>query len=220
MDAPFVELRCAGRTTILGAGGLVGRLARAELCLDDPRVSELHAYVSLRGGRLALLALRGALSVEGIAVSEVLLEPDLSVELCPGLSLEVARVAQAVDAVAGGSVTPTQGRAAEQPLRLTLCYDSASIAPVVGPPVVLAGLSARLLSELALCGGAARWEVIAAELWSDLDDLAVLRPRWDKQLSMLRRKLRDAGLRDDLIQSLGGQVQLVLLPHDSLENKA
>lgn len=220
METPYVVLRCAGRAVTLGPGGRVGRLDRAELRLDDPRVSELHAYVSVRGGRLVLLALRGALTVDGIAVSEVLLERGVVVGLCPGLQLEVAEVMLGEVGDSAASTAPTVGRAGEQPLRLTLRYDSASIAPVVGSPLMVAGLSARLLSELALCGGAARWEVLAAELWPEEQDFGLLRPRWDKQLAALRRKLREAGLRDDLIQSVGGQVQLALLPHDSLDCEA
>ena len=71
-------------------GGIVGRLARASLRLDDPRVSEAHALVSLRGKALVLLALRGALGLRGKWLGEIELRQGQKILLAEGLALEVA----------------------------------------------------------------------------------------------------------------------------------
>ena len=73
-------------------GGILGRLSTAALRLADPRVSEAHAMVSLRGQELRLLSLRGWLWVEGSHVSEVVLTKGLVVGLCPDLLLTVTEV--------------------------------------------------------------------------------------------------------------------------------
>lgn len=216
MASSLVSLRCGDLRASLGHGDVVGRLADAALFIDDPRVSELHAYVSHREAGPVLLALRGALQVDGIAVREVVLEEGMEIELCPGVCVTVASIDGDASAHPVPS-PPTQGRATSSPLRLVTRFDSVCIAPLVGEPLVLAGLSARLITELVACGSAAHWAVLAQELWSDERDPAVLRPRWDKVLASLRRKLREAGLREDLVTSVSGQVQLVLHPHDSVD---
>ena len=76
--------RSPGDAVKLAPGGLVGRLRGAELRIDDPRVSEAHAYVSLRDGALRLLALRGGLAVNGRLVREVNLAAGLRVTLAKG----------------------------------------------------------------------------------------------------------------------------------------
>lgn len=74
-------------------GDLVGRLASAAVHVDDPAISEAHALVSLRGGGFRLLALRGALAVDGAQVDDVLLVPGRVVQLAPALVLTVREVA-------------------------------------------------------------------------------------------------------------------------------
>lgn len=81
-----------GRVTELGHGDLVGRLESAALYIDDPRVSEAHAMVSLRGTALKLLALRGRFTVRGKPLAAVELTPGLVVDLARGLTLEVVDV--------------------------------------------------------------------------------------------------------------------------------
>lgn len=76
----------------LTPGDIIGRLASAALPVDDPRVSEAHALVSLRGGEFKLLALRGMFAVDGQPLQEVTLQPGLAVELAPGLPLIVVDV--------------------------------------------------------------------------------------------------------------------------------
>lgn len=81
-----------GTVKALHAGDLVGRVPTAALLLDDPRVSEAHALLTLRRGRFVLLSLRRLLVVDGAPVREVDLSPGVVVELAPGLHLEVEHV--------------------------------------------------------------------------------------------------------------------------------
>lgn len=81
-----------GREVAVGPGELVGRSHIARLRLDDPRVSEGHALLSLRGERLLMLALRGRLVVEGRRLDEVSLRPGLVVHLARDLAVEVVAV--------------------------------------------------------------------------------------------------------------------------------
>ena len=71
---------------------MIGRVWSAALVLDDPRISEAHALVSLRNRSLRLMALRGALTVDGRDVDSVTLAPGLRVELADGVSLTVEAV--------------------------------------------------------------------------------------------------------------------------------
>lgn len=73
-------------------GDLIGRLSSAALRLDDSRVSEAHALVSLRGASLKLLALRGVLAVDGKRLAEVVLTAGLQIEVAPDLKLTVVEV--------------------------------------------------------------------------------------------------------------------------------
>jgi hypothetical protein len=81
-----------GRERELVPGDVVGRLSTAALSIDDARVSEAHALVSLREGELRLLALRGQFAVAGRPVREVALRPGLSIELAPDVAIDVLAV--------------------------------------------------------------------------------------------------------------------------------
>jgi hypothetical protein len=76
----------------LSPGDLIGRIETAALSLNDPRISEAHAMVSLRGSQLKLLALRGRLTLDTERLLEISLEPGLRIKLAPGLSLAVSEV--------------------------------------------------------------------------------------------------------------------------------
>lgn len=67
-------------------------MPRAALCIEDPRISEAHALLSLRGAEFKLLALRGRLSVEGRPVSVAVLEPGTRVLLSGRVPLTVLEV--------------------------------------------------------------------------------------------------------------------------------
>ncbi len=92
MNAIVRILAPDGAIRALGPGDLIGRMATAALPIDDGRVSEAHALVSLRAGELKLLGLRGVFAVDGQPCKEVVLRPGLWVALAPGLSLEVLDV--------------------------------------------------------------------------------------------------------------------------------
>jgi hypothetical protein len=90
---PSVLLRAPEAEPVrLHPGGIVGRLTGAALRLDDPRVSEAHALLSLRGRALKLLALRGALGLRGKWLGEVELREGQRILLAEGLALEVLEV--------------------------------------------------------------------------------------------------------------------------------
>lgn len=286
-----------GTSRTLGAGDLVGRLWSAALQIDDPRVSEGHAMLSLRGGDLWLLALRRRLAVEGRSVAEVRLVAGQRVALAQGLELVVEAVELPATALAieapglpatmlpglcslhvhpqirlsarhepdaacllwdtcdgwrraqggvttslaagdtwtvegvpfralampvGGGPSPTRVTGGiDPPLRVVTAWETAQVQAGDAPPVTFAGVHARILSELAQLGGPAGWEVVAREVWPDEDDAWVLRKRWDVNLGRLRARLREGGIRTDLVRAAGtGQVELVLRRHDVLEDRS
>lgn len=73
-------------------GDFVGRLPSAAIRLNDPRISEAHALVSLRARTLKLLALRGRFAVGGVPLQEVVLEAGTVIQLAPDLALTVLEV--------------------------------------------------------------------------------------------------------------------------------
>lgn len=89
-----------GPPVALHPGDLIGRLRSAALRVDDPRVSEAHALVSLRAGELQLLALRGVLAVERQRVTEVVLVEGLRIRVAKDLHLRVHEVHVPVEALA------------------------------------------------------------------------------------------------------------------------
>ncbi len=280
-----------GSTELLFPGDVIGRLWRADLHLNHPAISELHAYLSHRDGRLCLLPLRGQLTVYGMASREVALREGLEVGLAEGLSLTVEAVSLpqelpalsldgrlyplrlarcsltaesleppgAVGAIAacwstgedwfaqapGGEVlrlepgqavrlgehqlrlvdvraplaeaAATQGQAYAAPLRLVAQFETVRIHRPGTAAVLISGLQARTLSLLAEYSGPVHWELVARELWRNVDDAMQLRRRWDRVLWALRRRLRAEGLRSDLVLTSQGQVELALGDHDTLE---
>ncbi|MCB9678143.1 MAG: FHA domain-containing protein [Alphaproteobacteria bacterium] len=89
---PEVEIGLAatGEVVRLQPGDVIGRHRRCALCIPDPRVSEAHAMVALRGGKLHLLSLRGGVTD---ARGEPLRDPPLVLRqrlcLAPGVDLVV-----------------------------------------------------------------------------------------------------------------------------------
>ena len=286
----------------LHPGDLIGRSHAAALRLQDPRVSEAHALVSLRGGVLKLLGLRGRLAVGTSPLTEVTLAPGQEVWLARGVSLGVSsvevpdhalalegeglsqpfretlrspsaslQVESALRLVPGyvdeapayvwsdgegwwvriGAEAPlrlTEGvgfgvaghdlrvvrepldrlaapstrlqGALHAPLRIVVHYDTAAVHRDGHAVVALGGMSARILSELVSLGGPAPWAIIAGELWRDITDELPLRRRWDRNLARLRIKLREGGVRPDLIRSDGsGQCELFLYDGDITEDR-
>ncbi len=279
-------------------GDVIGRVWSAALQLDDGRVSEAHAMVSLREGQLQLIALRGRLAVEGQPQSHVALRPGARIQLARGVELEVlevylpddvlgieaeglprqalpgvcsvladptlrlsagwqdgallhiwttgdrwmarvpgaaARPLRAGDSLpvgahrlrlvaiplqdAGHSATRRQGEL-DAPVHLIAAFDTVHIHREGGPPVTLGGMQARLVSELVAIGGPVSWGVLAEELWPDEADAHMRRGRLDTLLSRVRRRLRAAGLRADLVRADGaGAIELLLYPHDRVDDR-
>lgn len=77
---------------ILVPGDIIGRLRTASLRIDDPRVSEAHAMLSLRGGRLKILALRGALQVERTLCKETEVSRGQRIYMAPEVYIDVLDV--------------------------------------------------------------------------------------------------------------------------------
>lgn len=83
----WMAFACVLLTTAEGARhvllptAIIGRLAKADLQLHDPTVSEAHALISLRGGEVRLLALRGGLVVDGVPCREIALRRGQVVEI-------------------------------------------------------------------------------------------------------------------------------------------
>lgn len=126
-----------------------------------------------------------------------------------GLSLDSTR----------GTVTRLDGSVA-RPVRVVAQFDTVHIYVEGGAALALSGLAARLISEVVAFDGPVAWEVLGRELWSDEDDVHLLRHKLDVTLSRLRSRFRDAGVRPDLVRSDGfGKVELFLLDGDRVENR-
>ena len=74
--------------------------------LADERVSEVHAMVSLRGGDLRLLCLRGAVGVGGKLVDDPILEVGQTLQLAPDVEIVVVelRLPQTVLSISGAGL--------------------------------------------------------------------------------------------------------------------
>ncbi|MFO0557030.1 MAG: FHA domain-containing protein [Polyangiales bacterium] len=293
----FVRFRTpSGASVDLQHGDIIGRLKGAALCVDDPRVSEAHAMVSVRRGELVLLSLRRMFSVRGKPLGEAVLRDGMAIDLAEGVTLTVEDVhvpdrvlALSIDglettilpataslsigppialhprfepdadlhlwwnghdwhaqlktgapvavsdgsqlAVGGanarfelvpnrGSETTALAAATSNPLSVIAWFDTVEIHRDGHPAVTISGVGARLLSELVAFDGPVEWQVAAREVWTDGIELDELRHRWDVTLARLRAKLREAGVRADLVRSTGaGLVQLVRYPADRFDDR-
>ncbi|MDP2305701.1 MAG: hypothetical protein Q8P18_06710 [Pseudomonadota bacterium] len=286
-----------GREHELVHGDVIGRLWTAALQLDDGRVSEAHAMVSLREGQLQLIPLRGALAVGGTPQNQVTLRPGLAVQLAAGVELHVASVhlpdtvlgvegdelvrqmlpgvcsvvldptprivrgwrddgalriwttgegwmgcyaGEPPQVIAAGSrwalgaheiafvdiplhaagpQTTRRHGAVDTPLRLVAQFDTVQLHREQQAPVVLAGMQARLVSELVALGGPVAWGTLAEQLWPD-EERSLQRSRLDTLVSRIRRRLRASGIRGDLVRTNGaGTVELLIYSHDQVEDR-
>lgn len=105
------------------------------------------------------------------------------------------------------------------PLHLILNYDTVHV--IAGPHrITFDGIGARILSELASVRAPIAWQEIAKLIWGrDAVSEEVLRERWDSSIGRLRRKLKEARLRDLVHATRSGHVELVLGPGDTLEDR-
>ncbi len=115
---------------------------------------------------------------------------------------------------------PTRSRGGVRPpLRVVAQFDTVQLHRAYHPALVLSGIGARIISELVAFDGPAGWEVIASQIWDD-DCRDGLRARWDTALLRLRRKLKRAKVRADLIAADGtGNYELLLYEHDTVEDR-
>lgn len=87
---PAVRLRMPdGQIVGAAPGAVIGRSYTADLRIDDGRVSEVHAYVSLRASQLVLLALRGRIRCEHRDTPRLELAVGQRIELAPDVALDV-----------------------------------------------------------------------------------------------------------------------------------
>lgn len=115
-----------------------------------------------------------------------------------------------------GRTTTRLDGGVSRPLRIVASFETVHVHPRGGAPLVLSGLAARLVSEVVAFGRPVPWEVLARELWPDEDDPHLLRHKLDVNLFRLRARLREAGVRPDLVRSDGfGHVEL--FPHEGDE---
>ncbi len=117
----------------------------------------------------------------------------------------------------GGARTVDRSRMAPA-MMIEARYDTVHIHRDGWPSTVLTGQAARLVSELVAMQVPVPWEVVARELWGDVDS-STLRRRWDVCLSRLRAKLRAHEIRVDVVRSdHSGNVELLLYDGDSVRN--
>jgi hypothetical protein len=162
---------------VLRPGDIVGRSETAALRLNEPQISEAHAMVSLRGGRLRLLALRGPLMVDGVRVKDVELEEGRVVGLGPPHTLTVLAVALPATVLALASddharliPPPVASLCATGPALVPGCVpDADALLWSDGPGLRLrlAGLADRLLGDGdSFSIGTRQWRVIAVPIAS------------------------------------------------------
>lgn len=105
----------------------------------------------------------------------------------------------------------------QPPLRLVVRTTTVHVHRPRAAPVLIDGIPGRIVSELALCGVPAPWETIAREVWPTVRERGQLRELWDRAMRRLRERLREAGLREDLVRADGhGNVELLRHPGDSV----
>ncbi|MDP2313562.1 MAG: hypothetical protein Q8P41_11700 [Pseudomonadota bacterium] len=122
------------------------------------------------------------------------------------------RVVTIALSTAGQSPTRADDRG---PLRIVASFDTVQVHRADGTVIVLAGQLARVVSELASVQQPMSWEDLARPHWPHLDDRDALRRRWDGLLGRLRDRLRESGVRTDLVASSRiGLVELVLREGD------
>lgn len=116
-----------------------------------------------------------------------------------------------------GASSTGPGGQNDSPLTIRCDHDNVRIDAPGRPTVVLMGVLAQIISELAAVQRMVAWEAVAREVWGDMPEREALRKNWDRCMSRLRIRLRDSGIRQDLIQpDYKGNVQLFLLPQDRL----
>lgn len=116
------------------------------------------------------------------------------------------------------AVLATESRV--RPLVVTVRTTSAVISCAGRTPLPIDGLPAELLTELALAGQPLAWEPVAQALWGKRQG-NTLRMSWDRALRRLRERLREGGVRENLIRADGkGNFEIFLLPGDRVVDQS
>lgn len=96
----YAIISSQGADHAVGHGDLIGRTPTAAVLVDDPRVSEAHAVISLRKGELHMLSLRRLVIAKGAPSSEVKLVPGLVITLVDEIELIVRDVVEPASVLA------------------------------------------------------------------------------------------------------------------------
>lgn len=145
------------------------------------------------------------------------------VELSAGTSWELRGHHFAVQArpLGDGALSTRSIGQNDPPLTIVARYDTVYVRMPGRPECVIAGLLARIVSELATINRLVSWEAVAREIWGDESDRGIMRQNWDRNLRRLRAQLREAGIRPDLVRPDGkGNVELYLLPQDTVVDES
>ncbi len=169
-------------------------------------------YVSEALGRVWSTGVGWAGRLEGAPAAE-LVEGTRLCTPCGDLTVAAVELPQRYTTAGDSSLDP--------PIRIVVRHDTVHLFRPSRPPVVLEGMSARLVTEVALLGAPAPWDVPAAEIWRDNPPRHILRQNWDRNQRTLRAKLAGARVRTDLLRADGrGNVELFLLPGDVLVDES
>ncbi|MFO0748129.1 MAG: hypothetical protein U1F43_21095 [Myxococcota bacterium] len=110
---------------------------------------------------------------------------------------------------------------AAQPIEIVGKLTSVHISRPGSRTLVIAGLAARIMSDLVAAGVPMPWAALAREIWPHEASEPELRAKWDVALNRLRKKLIAAGLRADLVRSDGhGNVELCLAHGDTMRDES
>ena len=183
-------------------------LARVVTLYDDGRAPV--GYFDPEGAAHVLGGVRGP-RLRRAGVPDVALQPD-------------SALIGACRLVAIAPVTPLALSTADRgqhdlALRIVVRFDSVQITTDAGTSMTLDGIAARVVTELAEIKAPVAWTELARLLWKAPPD-AAMRHRWDQLMLRIRQKLREAGVRSDLVRpNRNGLVELVLGPDDRLQIK-
>ena len=136
--------------------------------------------------------------------------------------LDGVRVAAVLMSVEEAGRTATVGRLAAG-LTIVARHTSTHLLRAGREPVVVDGQPGRVISELATMGAPVDWTVVATAIWPELDpkrERDALRRNWDRVTRRLRLKLREHGIREDLVRADGlGNLELVLQTGDRVRDE-
>lgn len=110
--------------------------------------------------------------------------------------------------------------AIHRPMRIEARFETVHLHREGADVIVLTGIGARIVSELATFGCPVEWEMVAGPIWPGIGERELLRRRWDVALARLRRKLRESRVRTDLVHAdRGGNVELLLREGDQVVDR-